>query len=100
MVFSPLSVVVKHNKSVLWLAKLPGTCQRKPYGCNIILTIFSHKRSEQLLKQNAIFSFSVILQMTGFVRAALEQEVKGQVVNLENQVVKQVTTELRPTVIQ
>ena len=61
---------------------------------------FSHKRSEQLLKQNAIFSFSVILQMTGFVRAALEQEVKGQVVNLENQVVKQVTTELRPTVIQ
>merc|ERR1712203_1322895 len=42
----------------------------------------------------------VILQMTGFVRAALEQEVKGQVENLENQVVKQVTTELRPTVIQ
>merc|ERR1712203_1157823 len=29
-----------------------------------------------------------------------EQEVKGQVENLENQVVKQVTTELRPTVIQ
>merc|ERR1712051_1088496 len=42
----------------------------------------------------------VILQMTGFVRAALEQEVRGQVINLENQVVKQVTTELRPTVIQ
>merc|ERR1711990_1264727 len=42
----------------------------------------------------------VILQMTGFVRAALQQEVKGQVENLENQVVKQVTTELRPTVIQ
>jgi len=42
----------------------------------------------------------VILQMTGFVRAALEQEVRGQVENLENQVVKQVTTELRPTVIQ
>ena len=38
--------------------------------------------------------------MTGFVRAALEQEVRGQVINLENQVVKQVTTELRPTVIQ
>ena len=46
------------------------------------------------------FSFSVIQQMTGFVRAALEQEVRGQVENLENQVVKQVTTELRPTVIQ
>merc|ERR1711935_93022 len=42
----------------------------------------------------------VILQMTSFVRAALEQEVRGQVENLENQVVKQVTTELRPTVIQ
>merc|ERR1711935_295967 len=41
-----------------------------------------------------------ILQMTSFVRAALEQEVRGQVENLENQVVKQVTTELRPTVIQ
>jgi len=42
----------------------------------------------------------VIRQMTGFVRAALEREVQGQVVNLENQVVQQVTTELRPTVIQ
>ena len=53
------------------------------------------------MKQNTtFFSFSVILQMTGFVRAALEQEVRGQVENLENQVVKQVTTELRPTVIQ
>ena len=46
--------------------------------------MFYHKRAEQLLKQNAISSFSVILQMTGFVRAALEQEVKGQVINLEN----------------
>ena len=93
-------MVVYNNQSVLRFAMLPGTCQRKPYGCNFILTMFSHKRSEQLLKQNAIFCFSVILQMTGFVRAALEQEVKGQVINLENQVVKQVTTELRPTVIQ
>ena len=83
------------------MAKLSGTRQRKPHGCHFILTILSHGRSEQLLKQNTtFFSFSVILQMTGFVRAALEQEVRGQVENLENQVVKQVTTELRPTVIQ
>ena len=94
-------MVVYNNQSVLRLVKLSGTRQRKPYGCHFILTFFSHSRSEQLLKQNTFFfSFSVILQMTGFVRAALEQEVRGQVENLENKVVKQVTTELRPTVIQ
>merc|ERR1712241_107447 len=42
----------------------------------------------------------VILEMTAFVRLAIQQEVKGQVENLENKVVRQVTTELRPTVIQ
>merc|ERR1712241_56337 len=42
----------------------------------------------------------VILEMTAFVRQAIQQEVKGQVENLENKVVRQVTTELRPTVLQ
>ena len=42
----------------------------------------------------------VILEMTAFVRQAIQQEVKGQVENLENKVVRQVTTELRPTVIK
>merc|ERR1712241_329144 len=42
----------------------------------------------------------VILEMTAFVRLAIQQEVKGQVENLENKVVRQVTTELRPTVLQ
>ena len=42
----------------------------------------------------------VILEMTAFVRLAIQQEVKGQVENLENKVVRQVTTELRPTVIK
>ena len=46
---------------------------------SLFLTFFSHSRSGQLLKQNAIFSFSVLQQMTGFIKAALEQEVRGQV---------------------
>jgi len=42
----------------------------------------------------------VISEMTGFVSQTVTTLVQGRVGDLENQVVKQVTTELRPTVIQ